>query len=64
MPASPESRMLMRKLMKEFQIIKEYVYMLEHLVPEHFNAYKKTLEYKKWKKVKTGMMQWATRRYL
>lgn len=42
-----------------FRTADQYIHMLEHLVPEHFN-YKLTVEYKNWQKVrKLAFLRWC-----
>jgi hypothetical protein len=55
MPASPENRQRVLDIIKAFKITEQYVFMLEHLVPSHFN-FKKTVEYKKWTDIRHYMM--------
>lgn len=57
--SSPEQRLRVLAMVEGFKTAKDYITMLEHLVPEHYD-YKKTIEYKNWQKTKSYVfLRWC-----
>lgn len=52
MPATPEQRQRVVAMTQGFRTADEYIKMLEHLVPDHYD-YTKTTEYKNWRKTRS-----------